>query len=166
MAKLLHSVASSFLQFTAILALYLIAFWFALPSFGASLNAMASPSPTIISEIILIPPQLLTISQQAARIRTGMTFEQVTTILGRKPDTILNDAIRESIDEFPTGDDLYTFYWQNDKSDCYPVAVQFSPNSRLVTGIDEGQFCEEWLKESDLADPIGESCNKNQLCEF
>lgn len=106
-----------------------------------------------------------TANSDAARIRTDMTFEQVVSLIG-EPDTVLNDEIRESIGETAFGDNLQTYYWQNDNPDCFPVAVSFSLSTKRVTGINEGRVCEEGLGQTSFAVPPGESCRGNQLCNL
>ena len=127
--------------------------------------AYSTPSVAMMSTYISSVQPKSAVSQDAARIRTGMTFEQVISILG-EPDTVLNDEIRESIGELATGDDLHTFYWRNGKPDCFPVAVNFSYTTKRVTGIDEGRVCVDGLGQTSLGVPLGESCTDNQLCNF
>ena len=114
----------------------------------------------------LSSPLLLTTSAQATRIRTGMSFQDVVQILGRQPDTIINDEIRQEIGEDPLGVDFYSFQWKNEKSDCFPIVVNFSPISHTVSGLDEGRNCHEGIQEAGLADPIGRSCKNSSNCKF
>jgi hypothetical protein len=116
------------------------------------------------ASIRLSTPLLLTTSDQASRIRTGMSFQDVVQILGRKPDTILNDVVREEMGEYPLGLDLYSLYWKNDAFDCSPIAVSFSSLSHQVTGIDEGRVCMQGFQNMGLSDPIGQSCKNNPDC--
>ncbi|MGP1383978.1 MAG: hypothetical protein ACTS2F_10495 [Thainema sp.] len=104
-------------------------------------------------------------TELAQRVQSGMTFSEVISLLG-EPDSVLNDEIREAIGELPTGDDLYAFYWKNDKLDCFPVVVTFSSITGLATGKDEGRYCESGLRGTEFLEPLGEPCEGNSLCKF
>lgn len=107
--------------------------------------------------------QELPISQQAAQLRSGMTYQEVFTLLGRMPDTVVNDQIRQELGEPIQGNNLITFEWKNDNTDCQPVTVQFNPSSMTATGWNEGRTC---TGSSIFNEPFGKACSETTLCDL
>lgn len=103
------------------------------------------------------------VSKQAAKISTGMTYRAVVDLLGRGPDTVVNDQIRSELGESVQGNNLITFEWQNDNTDCQPVSVQFDSSSLRTTGWNEGKTC---IPSSIFNKPAGKSCTKTSLCNL
>jgi hypothetical protein len=105
----------------------------------------------------------LTVSERARFIHDGMFLSEVKKFLG-EPDTVLNDEIRTKMGESVYGDDFHDFYWKNDKEDCVPVDVMFSPVSHEVVGVNKGIYCEPGMEGTLFTQPIGDSCEDNELC--
>ena len=107
--------------------------------------------------------RLVPVSKQAIKLSTGMTYRAVIDLLGRSPDTVINDQIREELGEPLQGNTLITFEWQNDNADCQPVSVQFDSSSLRATGWNEGRVC---INSSSSNKPAGKSCTKTSLCNI
>lgn len=127
----------------------------------APLSAPTAEQPSPAPSAIPITP----LSKQARKIQLGMTPQEVVALLGRSPDTVLNDAIRQELKEpvsgFPT---LITYEWSNGEN-CQPVSVDFDKRNgkRVVTGWNEGRTC---TGKSTFNEPVGKSCKNNKLCKF
>lgn len=102
------------------------------------------------------------ISSRAASLKTGMSYPQVIGILGRMPDTVVNDQIRQELGEPAQGNDLITFEWRNDNPDCQPVTAQFNPSGMTLTGWNEGRTC---TGASIFNEPFGKPCAESTLCK-
>lgn len=85
------------------------------------------------------PEQMSELSKKASQLKSGMSYQQVVALLGRVPDTIYSDKVREEMGEPIQGNDLITLYWRNDGLNYPPVAVQFEPPDMTVSGWDEGK---------------------------
>jgi hypothetical protein len=107
--------------------------------------------------------QGLHISEKAAQLRMGMTYQEVVALLGRIPDTVVNDQIRQELGEPIQANNLLTFEWKNDNPNCYPVSVAFNPSGMTVTGWDEGRAC---IGPSIFNEPFGKPCSETTLCQI
>ena len=107
--------------------------------------------------------QSLPIAQQAAQLKMGMTYREVVTLLGRMPNTVLTDQIRQELGEPIQGHNLISFEWRNDNPACHPVSVQFDPSGMTATGWDEGKTCPG---SSIFNEPFGKDCAETTLCKL
>jgi hypothetical protein len=105
----------------------------------------------------------LSLSQKAAQLKNGMTYKEVVALLGRTPDTVVNDQIRRDLGEPVQGVDLVTFDWKNDDSACQPVSVSFAPSGMTTTGWNEGRTC---TGSSIFNEPFGKPCAETTLCKL
>jgi len=122
---------------------------------AASLGNASQPSESPTSPSIPI-------SEKAAQLQTGMTYQAVISLLGRQPDTVVNDQIRQELGELPQGNDLIKFEWANDNPNCHPVSAQFNPLDMTLTGWDQGLTC---TGPSLFNKPFGKPCAETQLCK-
>jgi len=121
---------------------------------NASNVSQPSESPT---------KQEIPISQRAAKLQTGMSYRDVVALLGRMPDTVVNDQIRQELGELPQGHNLVTFEWKNDNPNCQPVSTQFNPLDMTLTGWNQGITC---TGSGILNDPFGKPCAETTLCKI
>lgn len=106
----------------------------------------------------------LPISQQATLLEVGMTYPEVVALLGRMPETVVTDRIRQELGEPRQGNNLVTFEWSNDNPDCQPVTAQFNPSGMTLTGWNEGKTC---TGPSIFNQPFGKSCTEAvELCRY
>jgi len=124
----------------------------------AKTNAMAAIAPQSLEQAA---KPAVPISQLAAQLKSGMTYSEVVDLLGRMPDTVVNDQIRQELGEPAQGNDLISFEWKNDNPDCHPVAVAFNPSNMTATGWDQGRTCPG---ASIFNEPFGKSCSESSLC--
>ena len=101
------------------------------------------------------------LSTKASQLNIGMTYGQVVALLGRSPDTVVNDQIRADLGESVRGTELISFEWQNDNPDCQPVSVDFDPLAMTATGWNEGRTC---TGSSIFNEPFGKPCSETTLC--
>lgn len=116
-----------------------------------------------VQQVEQTPEQDVPISQQAALLKMGITYREVVALLGRTPDTVVNDQIRQELGEPVQGNSLITFEWKNDNPDCQPVSAQFNPSGMTLTGWSEGRTC---TGSSIFNEPFGKSCAETTLCEL
>lgn len=109
------------------------------------------------------PGQASTTSQKAAQLQIGMPYEKVVEIMGRKPDTFYDDQIRQELGRAVSGVSTIAFDWKNDDTDCYPISVEFDPETMTVTSWDEGKAC--FGPSPDNA-PFGKPCSGSLMCEI
>lgn len=102
------------------------------------------------------------ISQRAAQLRIGMTYGEVIDLLGRMPDTVVNDQILQELGEPIYGNNLISFEWRNDNPNCGAVAVDFNSSTMTVTGWDQGKLC---TGPSTFNEPFGKACSETTLCQ-
>lgn len=107
------------------------------------------------------PQDASDLSKKAALLQIGMTFDEVIELLGRRPDTYADDAIRQEFGRPVSGVSLISFDWANDDPDCYPISVEFDPEAMTVTGWDEGTAC---LGASSNNRPFGRPCAGAEVC--
>lgn len=117
----------------------------------------------LVQQVEQTPEQEVPISQQAALLTRGMTYREVVAVLGRMPDTVVNDQIRQELGEPVQGNNLITFEWKNDNPDCQPVSAEFNPSGMNLTGWSEGRSC---TGSSIFNEPFGKSCVETTLCEI
>lgn len=109
-------------------------------------------------------PTSAPISEQAALLKIGMTYREVVALLGRMPETVVTDQIRQELGEPIQGHNLITFEWSNDNPDCQPVTAQFNPSGMTLTGWNEGKTC---TGPSTFNEPFGKSCTEAvELCRY
>ncbi len=106
--------------------------------------------------------QVSRISQKAAQLRMDMSYQEVFALLGRVPDTVVNDQIRQELGEPIQGHTLITFEWKNDNLNCQPVSVDFDSSKMTATGWNEGRVC---TGPSIFNEPFGKSCSETALCK-
>jgi hypothetical protein len=104
---------------------------------------------------------LTTISRQASLLEIDMTYREVVARLGRVPDTVVNDQIREELGETTNDNNLITFEWKNDNPNCHPVSVDFDPSGMALTGVDQGRVCPG---SGITTKPFGKACDETTLC--
>ncbi|MBD1913490.1 MULTISPECIES: hypothetical protein [unclassified Leptolyngbya] len=107
------------------------------------------------------PEDASDLSKKAALLQIGMTYDDVIELLGRRPDTYADDAIRQELGRPVSGVSLLSFDWTNDDPDCYPISVEFDPETMTVTGWDEGTAC---FGASGNNRPFGKPCAGAEVC--
>jgi len=103
------------------------------------------------------------LSQKAAQIQIGMSYNEVVELLGRRPDTFADDQIRQELGRPVSGVSLISFDWENDDTNCYPVSVEFDPETMTVTGWDEGKAC---FGPGPDNEPFGKPCDATLMCRL
>lgn len=116
----------------------------------------------VIQQVEQAPEKKVSISQQATLLKMGMTYREVVAVLGRMPDTVVNDQIRQELGEPIQGNNLISFEWRNDNPDCQPVSAQFNPSGMTLKGWSEGRTC---TGSSIFNEPFGKSCAETTLCK-
>lgn len=84
------------------------------------------------------PQQVSELSKRASQLKAGMTYQEVVNLLGRVPDTIYDDKVREELGEPIQDNDLINLCWKNDGANHAVVSVQFEPPAMTVSGWDAG----------------------------
>jgi len=123
----------------------------------------STPATEVAQSTTASTPPVSNLSRQASQLRIGMTYQEVVEVLGRRPDTVSDDQIRQELGRPVSGVSSIAFDWRNDNPDCYPISVEFDPKTMTAIGWDEGTGCHGSGPENA---PFGRPCSESPLCQL